>query len=89
VCIPLAFVFFFCCSFLLPNDLPLSVAGRRYNGAQRARNKYEPMRLATRNLLDTLFCDHNRNLATLVNGLPTRDGAGPTLLPRHGYACVD
>ena len=44
----------------------------------------------TRNLLDSLFCDHNQDLATLVNALPTRDDReSPTLLPRHGYACVD
>lgn len=61
----------------------------RYNGAQRARNRYEPMQPATRALLDALFCDPNRHLAALVNGLPSRDGDGPTLLPRHGYACVD
>jgi len=38
-----------------------------YNGLQRDRNKYAPLLPATKQLLDALFCDHNQDLAHLLN----------------------
>ena len=63
-----------------------------YNGLQRDRNHYEPMWPQTKALLDGLFCDHNVDLAELLNGqlgLTGPDGTEPLLLPKHGYACVE
>ena len=69
------------------------MANKRYNGAQRGRNEYEPMLGETVRLLDALFCGPNQALAQLLRALnkathQTGGHQGQTIEPEHGYACV-
>mmetsp|Transcript_43454 Transcript_43454/g.55806 ORF Transcript_43454/g.55806 Transcript_43454/m.55806 type:complete len:654 (+) Transcript_43454:125-2086(+) len=54
-----------------------------YNNAQRVRNHYEPMKEESRDLLNQIFCDPNKDLVNLL-----KDQFDMSLETKHGYACV-